>query len=160
MVTIPARQIDFAKLKERVDILKVVDHYDWRNDLKRSGESYTGRCPICGSGKRSFTVTPPRAWKCFGDCDAGGNQLDLVAHVEGVSLKEAAVIIAEWFGIDDCDRQTQRTNGNSRGVQRGSARQSGASSTREPVRKRELGRRLGAALQPGAGRVLQRRRGS
>ncbi len=46
MVTVPARQIDFAKLKERVDILMVVDHYDWRNDLKHTGDSYTCRCPI------------------------------------------------------------------------------------------------------------------
>ena len=141
MVTKPRRQVDFAKLKERVDVLQIVDHYGWRKDLKRAGKSYTGRCPICGSGKRSFTVTPPRAWKCFGDCDTGGNQLDLVAHVEGVSLQEAAVKIAGWFGIDDCDRDKEPANGNSRGAERGRARQSGASSTREPVRKRESDRK-------------------
>ncbi len=141
MVTTSHRQVDFVKLKERVNILQIVDRYGWRKDLKHAGESYTGRCPICGSGKRSFTVTPPRAWKCFGNCDTGGNQLDLVAHVESLSLREAAVMIAEWFGIDDCDRGSQPANGNSRGAQRGRARQSGTSSTREPVRKRESDRK-------------------
>ena len=147
MGTIPTRQVDFAKLKDRVDILKVVDHYGWRGNLKRAGKSYTGPCPICGSGKRSFTVTPPRAWKCFGDCDAGGNQLDLVSHVEEVPLREAAVMIAEWFGIDDCDRQTKPANGDSRGAQRGKARPSGASSTREPARRRKSDRRGSVADQ-------------
>ncbi len=138
MGTIPARQVDFAKLKERVDILQVVDHYGWRKDLKRAGKSYSGRCPFCGSGKRSFTVTTPRAWKCFGDCDTGGNQLDLVAHVEGVSLREAAVLIAEWFGIDDCDRQTKPANGNSRGAQRGRSPTIGYELDERARQKREI----------------------
>ena len=39
MGTIPVRQVDFAKLKDRVDILQVVDHYGWRGNLKRAGET-------------------------------------------------------------------------------------------------------------------------
>lgn len=131
MATIPDRQVDFAKLKERVTILQIVDHYGWREALKRSGESYVGRCPLCRTGKRSFSITPPRAWKCLGDCDAGGNHLDLVVRAEGVSIKEAAVIIADWFNIDDCDREPRRANGASREARRGEPRQSKRSRTRE-----------------------------
>ena len=82
MNTTTNRQVDFVKLKERVGIMQIVERYGWHNDLKKKGEAHVGRCPMCGRGKESFRVTPPRAWKCFGDCDKGGNQLDLVAHKE------------------------------------------------------------------------------
>ena len=140
MSTASNRQVDFAKLKDRVSIMQIVEHYGWRDGLKKRGASYVGRCPICGVGKESFGVTPPRAWKCFGDCDEGGNQLDLVAHKEGVSLKEAAVMIADWFGIEDCDREPRGRDGNSRAAQRTNRPQPGTSSTREPARTRRTER--------------------
>ena len=38
------------------------------------------------------------AWKCFGPC-GGGNILDFVAGMEEVSIREAALRLADWFNL-------------------------------------------------------------
>ena len=91
MAQTTARMVDFRKLKERVPITDILDHYGV--ELKSEGGKLKGACPLCGGSRRTrkFSVTPSmNAWKCF-DCEAGGNQLDLVAAMEKTSLREAAV---------------------------------------------------------------------
>ncbi len=72
------------------------------------------------------------AWKCFGRCDAGGNILDFVALTEDLSVRKAAVTIADWFGIDAAayERPAERTM----------ARRAAMSSTGEPVTEHDSDR--------------------
>ena len=79
--------VDFKKVKERVSITQILDHY--KVELKREGDdSLVGCCPIHdGTNDRSFRASISKnAWKCFGRCDAGGNILDFVAAMEDVSV--------------------------------------------------------------------------
>ena len=41
------------------------------------------------------------AWRCFGQCDTGGNAIDLVAAIEDVSFREAALLMVDWFDLKD-----------------------------------------------------------
>ena len=134
--------VDFKKVKERVSITQILEHYGV--ELKREGDdSLVGCCPIHdGSNDRSFRVSIGKnAWKCFGRCDAGGNILDFVAAMEDVSVREAAITIVKWFGIDDADyerpgsksRQKAKPGDRSRRAERPQGRRAAASSTREPV---------------------------
>jgi DNA primase len=84
--------VSFAEIKNRVTLAEVLRGYqvDW---LRRSGVGqYRGRCPIHrGQGTGAFHVNLERGlFHCFA-CGAGGNVLDLVAAMEGCSIREAAL---------------------------------------------------------------------
>lgn len=139
MAQTTARMVDFRKLKERVSITDILDHYGI--ELKSEGDKLKGACPLCGGSRRTrkFSVTPSmNAWKCF-DCDAGGNQLDLVAAMEKTGFREAAVIVADWFGITDCEKRRGRKNDDSRRAEPARSRQSPTSSTREAATPADYG---------------------
>jgi len=93
--------VNFKKLKDRVSLIRILEHYGLIESLTETQQGYEGSCPICGSDAFKAN-TEKNAWFCFGECKEkeeknGGNILDLVARKEGVSVKKAAVLIAEWF---------------------------------------------------------------
>ena len=98
------RYVDFAKPKERVSIIKVVERYGWA--LEDKGGDLVGDCPLCadgGGGTTTFRVSQEKGvFKCF-SCGAGGNVLELVGVVEGITLPKSAVLIADWFEITDLE---------------------------------------------------------
>lgn len=94
--------VDFRVLKQTVGIEQVLASY--RVDLKRAGpHQLRGRCPLPTHGsersRESFSVdTSKNVWACHSvSCCAvrggrvGGNVLDLVAWLEGCSIREAAL---------------------------------------------------------------------
>lgn len=100
--------IDFKAVKEMVSLEAVLDHYNVA--LKRKGDTLTGKCPIHKGAHNSnaFHVSLEKnAWKCFGDCRSGGNQLDFVMRMENVDLRQAAQLLAEWFGLDLPERPAE-----------------------------------------------------
>jgi DNA primase len=94
--------IDFAEVKAAGSLEKILNHYGLMPTLKRSGsESLRGCCPIHkGTSPEQFSVTLSKnAWKCFSECQRGGNQLDFVTRMENCTLHEAAWKVNEWFGL-------------------------------------------------------------
>lgn len=90
--------IEFAAIKARVPLLRVLEHYRMTAGLRRSGrDHYRGRCPLHqGEGREAFHVdTAKQLFHCF-SCGAGGTVLDLVAGVEGCGVREAAEKLASW----------------------------------------------------------------
>jgi hypothetical protein len=88
--------IDFAEIKGRVTELQVADMLGLT--LKKSGNTWRGHCPICkNNNQRALAITPGKGWYCHGDCKSGGDVLELVARVEGVTPRQAAVLIKERF---------------------------------------------------------------
>jgi hypothetical protein len=97
--------IDWKKLKERVSLRDILDHYGLADGLTETLHGFGGECPFCGSNAFKAN-TEKNAWFCFGECKAkaketeghnGGNILDFVARMEDVSVKKAAELISEWF---------------------------------------------------------------
>ena len=94
--------VDFKALKQTVSIERILDHYGTLGQLKRKGKNLVGPCPIHkGTNPTQFHVSLDKNnFMCFGDCDGGGNILDLVSKVEGCTVRGAALKIQEWFGIE------------------------------------------------------------
>lgn len=91
------KHVDFKALRQRIHIERVLDMLGIR--LKKTGVQLRGSCPICCTASdRCFVVTPAlnRFW-CFGDCQHGGDVIELVAQVKQVSHKEAAYLLAAHF---------------------------------------------------------------
>ena len=96
----PAKWVDFKEVKQTVSIVDVLERYGDLAELVQKGDALEGCCPIHGGDSPTqFRVSIAKnCWNCFGPC-SGGNVLDFVAQREGVSIRDAALLLAEWFEI-------------------------------------------------------------
>lgn len=96
--------VNFREIRERISIERVVREYYRIDNLKLSGKTATCPCPVHnGDNPRGFHIDfEKNLWHCFTKCKAGGNQLDLVAAKDQVSVREAAIRLKRFFlGGDD-----------------------------------------------------------
>ncbi|MBS4056805.1 MAG: hypothetical protein KGZ82_05770, partial [Bacteroidales bacterium] len=134
--------VDFKQIKEKVSMEMLLEHYMLLENLKPSGGNLIGCCPIHkGTNKRQFSVNPEKnAYYCFGDCGGGGNVLDFVSKIEGVTIREAGALIQKWFSLG---------GGNENG---GKEKRAGASATGAKLARQELAREgkrgAGAVVNP------------
>ena len=106
-----SRFVDFKAVKAAVSMLQVLEHYGLAESFKRSGNSLSGPCPLHGGENRTqFRVSLEKnCWNCFGTCNGGGNILDFVARKEGCSLREAALVLCDWFQLPTQEKPAQTT---------------------------------------------------
>ena len=108
----PTNFVDFREVKARVSIRDALARYHFLDGLKDKGNgNLVGPCPIHGGkNPNAFHVsTEKNAFNCFTSC-GGGNVLDLVAKVERVSVRDAALNLADWFGITTTREATSRAS--------------------------------------------------
>lgn len=93
--------VDFSLVKKSVSMRQILDHYQLTNKLQQKGDSLSGVCPIhTGDNPTQFRVSLSKnCWNCFGQCKRGGNIIDFVSLKEGVTIREAALRIQEWFNL-------------------------------------------------------------
>lgn len=86
--------IDFADVKARVSIEDAAEKLGLA--LKPSAGKLRCPCPVHGGGDRAMVITPEKGlFCCFGSRPStGGDQIQLVAHVKDISVKEAAEFLA------------------------------------------------------------------
>jgi len=94
-VQIPEHKIE--EVRERVDLVALVSRHV---DLKKSGRSFTGRCPVHQEKTPSFFVSPERGtFKCFG-CQEGGDAITFVQRYFGKTFVDAVQDLAREVGVD------------------------------------------------------------
>ena len=94
--------VSFRAVKDAVTMRQVLERYGLLDSLKRRGaDGLTGPCPIHGgTSPTQFRVSLAKnCWNCFGGC-GGGNVLDFVAAMEEADIRKAALLVAEWFGVE------------------------------------------------------------
>lgn len=91
--------VNFAEIRAKVSIEDVLLRFYGVQTLTRQGEKLIGPCPIHnGDSPRAFHADLEKnIWHCFSRCQKGGNQLDLVALKEGISIREAALKLQAFF---------------------------------------------------------------
>lgn len=91
--------VDFKEVKSSVSILQVLDRYDLTRTFKRSADRLSGPCPLHrGTNPTQFRVSASKnCWNCFGTCGRGGNVIDFVSMREGITFRDAALLLQEWF---------------------------------------------------------------
>jgi hypothetical protein len=85
--------VDYEALRRAVDISAVAE---WLGlEMKAANNQLRCECPKTGGGPRALVVTPARdQFYCWSPrCKTGGGSLELIAHVHGISLKEAALAL-------------------------------------------------------------------
>ncbi len=104
------------EIKNRLDIVDIVSEHV---KLKRSGKNYTGFCPFHANTRTpAFVVFPESGtWRCFGECNEGGDIFRYVMKKEGWDFKEALENLAERAGIKLAPLTPQRVEENERSAQ-------------------------------------------
>ena len=86
------------EIKARIDIIDLVSE---TVQLRRSGKNYTGFCPFHANTRTpAFAVfSESGTWRCFGQCNEGGDIFKYVMKKEGWDFSEALRYLAERAGI-------------------------------------------------------------
>ena len=85
-------RIEINSLKERIDLVRVVDHY---LSLEKKGNVYMGLCPFHDDRHPSLRVDPEKGlYHCF-SCGAGGDVFRFVQEKEGCGFGEAVRLCAD-----------------------------------------------------------------
>jgi DNA primase len=93
--------IDIAAVKAATTLEQVLTHYGILEQLEPHGSSLRGCCPIHkGTNPKQFSVTLAiNAWKCFSECQHGGNHIDFVMRMEDCTLIQAGWKMNDWFDL-------------------------------------------------------------
>ena len=88
------------EIKARIDIVDLVSESGVK--LRRSGRNYTGFCPFHDNKRTpAFVVWQETGtWKCFGECNDGGDIFKFVMKKEGWDFKEALRYLADKAGVE------------------------------------------------------------
>ena len=85
-------RIEINSLKERIDLVRVVDHY---LSLEKKGYVYMALCPFHDDRHPSLRVDPEKGlYHCF-SCGAGGDVFRFVQEKEGCGFGEAVRLCAD-----------------------------------------------------------------
>ena len=86
------------EIKSRIDIVDLVSE---TVQLRRSGKNYTGFCPFHTNTRTpAFVVFQESGtWRCFGQCNEGGDIFRFVMKKEGWDFSEALHSLAERAGV-------------------------------------------------------------
>jgi len=74
------------------------------------GKDYTTKCPWHDDRHNSFSVFERNGeflWKCHGSCNAGGDVIDFLVRLYGMSFREACKEIGVDLGVSDRPQQEQ-----------------------------------------------------
>jgi DNA primase len=93
------------EIRERADILEVISEFV---QLKRSGKTYRGPCPLHGGEGPNFSVDPTRAiFKCF-VCGEGGDVFSFLMKHLGLDFPSAVRQVAARVGVEVPDEGERR----------------------------------------------------
>ncbi|RPI86806.1 MAG: DNA primase [Chloroflexi bacterium] len=87
------------EIKARLDIVDIVSE---TVQLRRSGKNYTGFCPFHPNSRTpAFVVFPESGtWRCFGQCNEGGDIFGYVMKRDGSDFGEALRYLADKAGVE------------------------------------------------------------
>jgi DNA primase len=87
------------EIKSRIDIVELISE---SVQLRRTGKNYTGFCPFHSNTRTpAFVVFPDTGtWRCFGQCNDGGDIFGFMMKKEGWDFGEALRRLAERAGVE------------------------------------------------------------
>lgn len=87
------------EVKSRLDIVDLVSE---TVKLRRTGKNYTGFCPFHANSRTpAFVVFPDSGtWRCFGQCNEGGDVFRFVMKKEGWDFPQALRFLAQKAGVE------------------------------------------------------------
>lgn len=87
------------EIKSKIDIVDLVSEAGVK--LRKAGRNYTGFCPFHDNKHTpAFVVWPESGtWRCFGQCNEGGDIFKFVMKREGLDFKDTLQKLADRAGV-------------------------------------------------------------
>jgi len=87
------------EVKAKIDIVDLVSEAGVK--LRHAGKNYTGFCPFhANKNTPAFVVWPETGtWRCFGECNEGGDIFKFVMKKDGIDFKDALQKLADKAGV-------------------------------------------------------------
>ena len=87
------------EIKSKIDIVDLVSEAGVK--LRHAGKNYTGFCPFHDNKRTpAFVIWPETGtWRCFGQCNEGGDIFKFVMKRDGLDFKEALNKLANRAGV-------------------------------------------------------------
>lgn len=95
--------IDLKEIKGEISIEQVLEHFGLASKLLEKGNELVGSCPFCEKdyNKNCFSANVKKnVFQCFA-CGAKGNVLDFVMLKQGIDIREAGLLLQQWFLGED-----------------------------------------------------------
>ena len=88
------------EVKSRIDIVQLIEESGVK--LRKAGRNYTGFCPFhANKNTPAFAVWPESGtWRCFGECNEGGDVFKYVMKKDNVDFREALTRLARKAGVE------------------------------------------------------------
>ena len=104
LIRVAHPRVDYAYLRQQISMEQVLEHLGLLSQLRGGGQQRRGPCPVhshAGAVDRTFSVNLNKnMFRCFhAECAVQGNALDLWGAVHRLPLYEAALHLAETFGL-------------------------------------------------------------
>ena len=97
--------VSFQQVKERVSMADVLDALGVADQFRREGKQLVGVCPLPEHqhgprpNPQQFKISVDKnLWHCFGDCSRGGDVIEFVKLMQGLSDSHVRFWFAEHFG--------------------------------------------------------------
>lgn len=87
-------------IKSRIDLVELISE---TVKLRKSGRTFTGLCPFHAhkNNTPSFAVWSDSGnWRCFGQCNEGGDAFKFIMKRDGVDFAEALRVLAARTGVE------------------------------------------------------------
>ena len=86
------------EIKSQIDPVDIIGE---TVSLRKTGKNYTGFCPFHPNSRTpAFVVFPDTGtWRCFGQCNEGGDVFQFVMKKEGWEFGEALRYLADRTGV-------------------------------------------------------------
>jgi len=87
-------RVDLKALKQSIDLLALARERGLE-PTRHGHDKWKVNCPFHDDTEASLIITPHKnLWHCFG-CDKGGSAIDLVKELDGITVKEAILQLAD-----------------------------------------------------------------
>ncbi len=87
------------QVRRATDLVQLVQGFV---QLKKSGKTWSARCPFHNETAPSFHVYPDKQyWRCYGACNEGGDVFDFLMKMEGLEFREALTRLGQAAGIQE-----------------------------------------------------------
>ena len=127
-----AQTVDFQQVKLAASVDHVIRYLGLV--LKQHGDTWRGKCHLCkASDDRALVITTSkRLFHCF-KCKEGGDMLKLVAVSKGLPIRDAAIELAKFCGVE-----LVPSGNSSHGIRRNWFRNSSPQPGTKGIRRREI----------------------
>ena len=97
---------EIDRIKQEVSIIRLAESYGF--DLKKHGNDFITLCPWHNDTSPSLVFTiDNNLWHCLGACNEGGNNIQFVMKVKGISFRHALELLCD--GTPDLAAKKEKT---------------------------------------------------